>query len=102
MVEVTKTSAKAQVSSLGRFKSPDGVISTPIPTESGYVGVRINGESHALDQLIATAFGLPKQDDEDTVEHIDNDPSNNRVENLRWVNRNKQEKRHGNDALCHT
>ena len=39
---------------------------------------------------MAVAFDLPRRDDQDTVDHIDNDPSNNRLENLRWANRSEQ------------
>jgi hypothetical protein len=81
---------KPQVSSLGRFKSSTGVISTPKPTKSGYVSVYCNGKSHQIHRLMAIAFALPKRDDQDTVDHIDNDPSNNRLENLRWANRSEQ------------
>jgi hypothetical protein len=39
---------------------------------------------------MAVAFDLPRRDDQDTVDHIDNDPSNNRLDNLRWANRSEQ------------
>ena len=39
MVKVTKTITKPQVSSLGRFKSSFGVVSTPKPRKDGYVRV---------------------------------------------------------------
>ena len=93
MVKVTKTITKAQVSSLGRFKSSRGVVFTPKPMKSGYVVVQINGKKHQLHRLIAIAFDLPKRDDQDTVDHIDNDPSNNRSENLEWANRSEQVER---------
>ena len=81
---------KPQVSSLGRFKSSTGVISTPKPTKSGYVAVQVNGKKHLIHVLMAIAFGLPKRDDQDTVDHKDNNPSNNRLENLRWANQSEQ------------
>ena len=89
MVKVTKAT-KPQVSSLGRFKSSRGVVSTPKPMKSGYVSVFCNGKHHLIHVLMAIAFGLPKRDDQDTVDHIDNNPSNNRLENLRWANRSEQ------------
>ena len=82
VTKTTKTTTKPQVSSLGRFKSSFGVISTPKPTKSGYVTVRINGKNHYIHVLMTLAFTLPKRDDQDTVDHIDNNPSNNRLENL--------------------
>ena len=90
--KTTKTTTKPQVSSFGRFKSSTGVVSTPKPTKSGYVHVRVNGKLHCIHVLMASAFGLPKRDDQDTVDHIDNDPSNNRLENLRWASRSEQVK----------
>jgi len=88
--EVWKPYESAWVSSLGRFKSSTGVISTPKPRKSGYVEVQVNSKKHQLHRLMAIAFGLPKRDDQDTVDHIDNKPSNNRLENLRWANRSEQ------------
>ena len=88
--EEWKPYESAWVSSLGRFKSSRGVVSTPKPKKSGYVSVMINGKVHQLHRLIAIAFDLPKEDDQDTVDHIDNDPSNNRKENLKWANGSEQ------------
>ena len=88
--EEWKPYESAWVSSLGRFKSSRGVVSTPKPKKSGYVQVMVNGKLHLLHRLIAIAFDLPKRDDQDTVDHIDNDPSNNRKDNLRWANQSEQ------------
>ena len=88
--KATKTTTKAQVSSFGRFKSSFGVVSTPKPMKSGYVSVRINRKQHKIHRLMAIAFALPKRDDQDTVDHIDGNPSNNRLENLRWANMSEQ------------
>ena len=93
MVKVTKSSiTKPQVSSLGRFKSSRGVVSTPKPMKSGYVQVMVNGKNHYIHRLIAIAFDLPKRDDQDTVNHKDKNPSNNRKENLEWANGSEQVK----------
>ena len=81
---------KPQVSSFGRFTSSFGVIYTPKPTKSGYIEVKINGKHHQIHRLIAIAFGLPKEDDQDTVNHKDKNPSNNRLENLEWANMSEQ------------
>ena len=88
--KTTKITTKPQVSSFGRFKSSTGVVFTPKPRKSGYVCVRINGKLHYIHVLMAIAFGLEKRDDQDTVDHIDNNPSNNRLENLRWASRSEQ------------
>ena len=92
VTKATKTTTKPQVSSLGRFKSSQGVVSTRKPKKSGYVDVGVNGKVHELHRLMAIAFGLPKRDDQDTVDHIDGNPSNNRLENLRWANQSEQMK----------
>ena len=90
--KTTKTTTKPQVSSLGRFKSSRGVIFTPKPSKSGYVQVFCNGKSHLIHVLMAIAFGLEKRDDQDTVDHIDNSPSNNHLDNLRWASKSEQMK----------
>jgi hypothetical protein len=90
MVKPTKNTTKPQVSSLGRYRTCLGVISTPKPKRSGYVEIRINGKHHQLHRVMAVAFDLPRRDDQDTVDHIDNDPSNNLLDNLRWANRSEQ------------
>ena len=90
--KTTKATTKPQVSSLGRFKSSFGVVSTPKPMKSGYVRVTCNHKHHLIHVLMAEAFGLPKRDDQDTVDHMDNDPSSNRLENLRWASRSEQVK----------
>ena len=93
MVKVTKSSiTKPQVSSLGRFKSSFGVVSTPKPRKDSYVSVMINSKHHQLHRLIAIAFDLPKEDDQNTVNHKDKNPSNNRLENLEWANGSEQVK----------
>ena len=90
VTKATKTTTKPQVSSLGRFKSSQGVVSTRKPKKSGYIYVKVKGKSRRIHVLMAIAFGLPKRDDQDTVDHIDGNPSNNRLENLRWASRSEQ------------
>lgn len=46
----------AFVSSLNRFRSARGIISTPSPDKTGYVLVGINGKRYLLHRLIARAF----------------------------------------------
>ena len=90
--EKWKPYESASVSSFGRFKSSKGVVSTPEPTKSGYVRVRVSRKTHLIHRMMAIAFALERRDDQDTVDHIDNNPSNNRLENLRWANRSEQTK----------
>ena len=80
----------AAVSSLGRFRSTMGVVSTPSSRPNGYVQVRINRKLHPVHRLIAIAFQLPRNEGQNTVDHIDNDPSNNALSNLRWVSQRER------------
>ena len=81
---------EAQVSSFGRFRSVYGVVSKPLPTKSGYVYVKVNKKNYNIHRLIAIAFELPKEEGQDTVDHIDNDPTNNHLHNLRWATKSEQ------------
>jgi hypothetical protein len=80
----------ARVSSYGRFESTLGVVSTPAPTRSGYVRVRIDKKHYQIHRLIAAAFALPREAGQDTVDHIDGDPRNNRLDNLRYASQAEQ------------
>ena len=90
MVKSTRATTKPQVSNFGRYRNYLGVISTPKPQRNGYVLIRIIGKNHLVHRVMAVAFGLPRRDDQDTVDHIDNNPSNNRLDNLRWANHSEQ------------
>jgi hypothetical protein len=90
MVKSTKLTTKPQVSNFGRYRNHLGVISTPQPQPSGYVRININGKKHYIHRVMAVTFQLPKRDDQDEIDHIDGDPSNNRLDNLRWASRSEQ------------
>jgi len=92
MVKATKTTTKPQVSSFGRFKTSMGVVSTPKPGKDGYVRGQVDGKHFFIHRLMAIAFALPKEDNQNTVDHIDNNSSNNRLENLRWASFSEQVK----------
>lgn len=94
-----------QVSNLGRVRSLDhkarhrsrtgnefevtykGRIRKQVPNENGYsiVMVKDGGKSRALKvhRLVAQAF-IPNPDNLPFVNHKDEDPSNNRADNLEW------------------
>lgn len=89
-----------EVSSLGRIKS----LSRRLPYKKGgtrltedtiflssgkrYIQAALSGHGKArrflIHRLVATAF-LPNPENKRCVNHIDNDPTNNRLINLEWV-----------------
>ena len=88
--EVWKPFLTAQVSNMGRYKSCRGVVSTPTPHPNGYVPIGVDGKSYLIHRAIGVAFGLlTSLDDEREIDHVDNDPSNNNLANLRAVTRAK-------------
>ena len=75
---------------MGRYKSCRGVVSTPTPHPNGYVPIGVDGKSYLIHRAIGVAFGLlTSLDDEREIDHVDNDPSNNNLANLRAVTRAK-------------
>lgn len=87
--------ADYQVSSFGRVRSlkfNKERILAPRKNTDGYfcVVTCMNGHQtqHRIHRLIATTF-LPNPDALPQVDHIDRDITNNRVDNLRWVNQSQ-------------
>ena len=77
-----------EVSTCGRVRnSKTGYVITPKVNDSGrhhvilYVGRK--GRSFLVHRLVAEAF-IPTEDTSLTINHIDEDPLNNNVENLEW------------------
>lgn len=85
-----------QVSNLGRVRSLGNGSSNvskerimkPYKEKKGYLRVRLckNGKyKHFLiHRLVANAF-IPNPNNKPFIDHIDTNPSNNKVDNLRWV-----------------
>ena len=79
-----------QVSSFGRIKSANGLITRGYQTKSGYVIATICqkpfGKGVSIHRLVARAFwGPPPNPKCNEVNHKDLDPSNNSVHNLEYV-----------------
>lgn len=55
----------------------------------GYMHITRKGRKYYIHRLVAETF-LPNPNNLPTVDHIDRNPSNNRVENLRWASRKTQ------------
>lgn len=52
----------------------------------GYLRVRINGKQYQVHRLVAETF-IPNPENKPEVDHINRNPFDNRVENLRWATR---------------
>lgn len=77
------------ISNLGRIRNDKTKhIIKPDKEEKGYcrLSIKINGvkKHYAVHRLVALAF-IPNPLNKSQVDHIDNDKSNNKVSNLRWV-----------------
>lgn len=87
-----------QVSNLGRVKSVKSKYLRKLNlTHDGYCKINLssNGETHwfRVHRLVAQAF-IPNPENKPEVNHIDEDKTNNNVDNLEWVTR-KENANHG-------
>ena len=86
-----------QVSSHGRVCSTKGVVSYGSLNTSGYYKVKVLNDDFYVHRLVAFAFiGPPPNKLAWQVHHLDGDPSNNRLENLKYVT-HQQNMRHSFD-----
>lgn len=58
----------------------------PAVTHDGYLFVNCNGKSKRIHRIVGLAF-IPNPHNLETIDHINNNPADNRVENLRWMTR---------------
>ena len=70
------------------------------PSTGGYLKVTLskNGvqESKHVHKLVAQAF-IPNPNGYDTVHHINHDKTDNRIENLEWVDEHEHQTMHGDE-----
>lgn len=90
---------KYQVSNMGRVRSLDrfdrvgnprkGRLLNPKPKNNGYVRVHLaDGKGYAhesVHRLVAEAFVERRNPEDIIVNHLDNNPTNNRADNLEWT-----------------
>lgn len=61
----------------------------------GYWRVHFERESYAVHRLILLFSGIEPEGDKTFVDHINRDPSDNRLENLRWVTQEANQRNQG-------
>lgn len=89
----THVSTKYMISTLGRLMRTDTCrFKKPCVSKAGYHSYGMNDKkafSQQAHRLVAHAF-LPNPLQHPTVDHIDCDPRNNRLDNLRWATHTEQ------------
>lgn len=81
-----------EASTLGNIRNARGHILKPWLDGGGnYYQIQLGGgKSYSVHRLIALTY-IPNPEDKPTVNHIDENKTNNCVENLEWATRSEQE-----------
>ena len=65
---------------------------------SGYMRVRLNGRKYSFHRILAKHF-VPNPNNLPQVDHVDRNPLNNSIENLRWVSGSENSRNRGGYTL---
>ena len=57
----------------------------------GYLRVQVTGKNYHVHRLVAEAF-IPNPENKPEVDHINRNPTDNRVDNLRWSTRSENQR----------
>jgi hypothetical protein len=75
----------------------NGYIKQPTLNNNGYYRVALshnnNGKNYYIHRLIAIYF-IPNPDNKPIIDHINNNPLDNRIQNLRWCNQSENGMNH--------
>ncbi len=69
------------ISNMGRLKDPDNRISYGSKATNGYMTISITGKSYSSHKVVVITF-LTNYKDGDIINHIDEDKTNNKLDNL--------------------
>eukprot|EP00966_Prymnesium_polylepis_P206890 4792347-Prymnesium_polylepis.1 len=90
--EEWKTFEGVEISSHGRIvrRSQNTHAYTPSVASHGYRPVSVNKKNYLMHCLVMRIFGQPRPDENCTIDHINRDRGDNRIENLRWATKTEQ------------
>ena len=100
-IQKRKRGSIPRVSSKGRVKNTHGKITYGCK-HNGYRSVEILYKKYLVHCLVAVCYNLPRRSDQCTVDHINGDPDDNDVDNLRYASEAEQNKNRTTPATLST